>query len=172
MKASRNVRLALAILACGALLLLALHLLLPHEPSYQGRSLSDWAKDFALEDWEYTTIQGKDEALAKEDEAAKAIRHIGANALPFALKFCRTRESTLEGELKDWLTAQQKLAVHIPRDTDFHRIGLNIFKALGPAGKPAILNLIQFLGDEDQFTCRREFERGILREFKRGQVLE
>lgn len=153
MKAPRKVRFVLVVLTCGVLLLLAFNLFFPLQPSYQGRRLSDWAKDFALDDWEYTTVQGRVEAQAKEEEAAKAISHIGTNALPFALKYCRTRESTLEERLKSWINAQQKLAVQIPRDSDYHRLGLNIFKALGPIGRPAISNLIQSLGDEDQFTA-------------------
>jgi hypothetical protein len=62
----------LILFACGAMVVIALAFLAaPHEPSYKGKSLSQWLESYDPED------------LTASAPATEAIHHIGTNALPY-----------------------------------------------------------------------------------------
>src|SRR5262245_38689092 len=77
-------------LACMAIGLLMMAARL-REPSYHGRSLSDWLE--ALEQKE--DIEGAAEARV-------ALRQMGTNALPHLLSMLRTKDSRFKSLLQHW----------------------------------------------------------------------
>ena len=142
---------------CGVFILLGILPLLvnavwhPFEPRCQGKRLSAWAKDILnWELWEDSDAQQWREAQVKRDEAFEAIRHIGTKALPLALKYCRAKDSALKEKLKDWANRQKVFEVHLLDDTDYQRMGVKIFEALGPVAKPAIPSLIKLFQEKDE----------------------
>ncbi len=142
------------------------------EPEYQGKKLTDWAKEV----YPLYPLQSKDRrppALrAQNDRAVAAIQHIGAKAaLPWALKLCRARDSWLkkkvEEEIEGWIAqyndqVEEYNGMH-PRNKWRSEIqvpftpaagkqneGGNIIWALGPKAAPAIPALIQLLQSQDE----------------------
>ncbi len=136
------------ILAFVAFLFVACHFLFPPEPSYQGKRLSQWAKDKVLSDLEASPAE-MEEAWAKASTASQAIRRIGTNAIPFALRYCQMTERPLESKIKDWLDEQQVIKVRVKRESDYRELGLSIFKALGSDAKQAIPALIDLFANDD-----------------------
>ncbi len=72
-------RLILGILALGILAALVFFLTRRHEPSYNGRSLSYWVDC-------YGTPSGASPS-SRQGPGARAINHIGTNAIPFLLEW-------------------------------------------------------------------------------------
>ena len=91
-------RLILGLLALGILTALIFAFIRPREPSYQGRSLSQWLVKF--DTW--------DSSLAAQAEAEDAIRHMGTNVIPHLLRYIRHEESP--GTSKALTTVQTLLA--------------------------------------------------------------
>ena len=89
------------------------------EPSYKGRPLSEW-----LVDVDYGQPQDK------RDQAADAVRHMGARTLPFLLARLADKSS---GDVR-------------------YRQTTWAFNALGPIAKPAIRKLVPLLGQNPGYV--------------------
>lgn len=124
---------------------LAGYLLRAHEPSYGGRGLSAWLRDFEAE---------QSDTRAR---AAEAMMHIGPQAVPFLAErlslpsAARRKESSLE-QLRqravEWLS---KLSVMKPlsvRRPDPRRQALAALDALGPAAKEALPALEKLIHED------------------------
>lgn len=157
----------------------------PFEPRYQGKRLTQWAKEvcplepFFPEDWRSPELR------AQNERAVAAIQHIGAKAaLPWALKLCRARDSwlkrKLEDGIQDWVNGhndqvaeynemhsrneqRSEIQVHLTMAADKQEEGGNIIWALGPKAVPAIPALIQLLqGQDETFVTIADYAlRGI-----------
>lgn len=124
----------------------------PLEPRYHGKRLSAWA-DLLLDpprldpydddSWRYAALQS--------DRATKAIQAIGDKAIPYGLKWCRARNTPLRKALRSLADDDDKIVgfrmVSIGRA---HGRSWKVFQALGPAGKSAIPQLVQLLGNTDR----------------------
>jgi hypothetical protein len=122
----------------GALLLwifLASH---EHEPSYEGRTLSQWL-----------TAYYHDQSVA---EATNAVHHIGTNALPFLVKW-------ISYKIPSWRTGPID---HLMQNSGTLRAyaALGGFEILGPEGGPAAPALNNVLGDWDK-KSRATVERAL-----------
>lgn len=121
-----SLALALAVSA-GAL---ALALLIPREPSYQGRRLSVWLRGF------------ESEVLETRCQSAEAVRHIGTNALPLLTARLRhppqIQEPQWKQKLRALLSKQSFLKTNLPRPTSDRTEALAALDALGPAAKDAV----------------------------------
>jgi hypothetical protein len=153
-------RLAIAsglILAAAAL---CLFVVLPREPSFQGRSLSAWLA--ALDDGEGgRAIQWSPEPLKKltqeQVEASQAVRQMGTNALPELFERLQTREGTLRSKkesVRDWLMREGFMRrsyayeSHTPAAEVRHRAALGII-ALEPSAKPQVSKLVPLFNDAE-----------------------
>lgn len=119
----------------------------PQEPEYQGKKLTDWAKEV------YPTDMVSSPALrAQNDRAVAAIQHIGTNALPVALNLCRTKDSWLKRKLEECTKYNSDGIVKyiITTEWEKHYEGANIIWALGPMAEPTIPSLIRLLQSPDR----------------------
>ena len=124
----------------------------PFEPRFQGKRLSAWAEDLyvsgtLLDNGGIPSWQERNEVVQKHQKATEAIRHIGAKALPYALKLCQARDSALKTRIEDWLDAQNLVDFEFTSAVDKRLEGVYVFSALGPVAKPAIPFLILLLND-------------------------
>ena len=87
---NRRHKLLLMVVLAGGFVALGGYLVWPHEPTYGGRGLSAWLRDFDLEKME------------KRVSAADAVKHIGPKTVPFLVERLKLpiarpgRESQLE----------------------------------------------------------------------------
>ncbi len=117
---------------------------IPRQPSYNGKPLSYWMGRYE------GRILGKVSLRSSEQqEADKALREIGTNALPYLLKLAGRKDSALRQRFlsiyrrQSWL----KLPIH---DAQFYRVEASCgFAALHEIAKPAVPALIGLLKNED-----------------------
>lgn len=114
----------------------------PREPSYHGRGLSAWLRNF-----------GADQ-IERRAEAADAVKHIGPKAVPFLVqrlrspKNARSRESRLERWKRsglEWLSTHAGITTLAGRHSDPRQQALAALDALGPAAKEALPALEKLL---------------------------
>src|SRR5436190_17218266 len=130
------VRIAAAVLGVA----LAGYALWPHEPRWQGRSLSSWLVDLAPDKPQGTRIA-----------AATAVRALGTNAVPFLLDWMREPEVEPRWKLRlqAWLSRQSLVKVKFELAGDRRRKSVLAFEALGDTGRSAVPELAQLLCDPD-----------------------
>jgi len=144
-------RKAMILLACGLIGVgLAWGLLAKREPepSYQGRTLSEWYVQ-----WVKTGEHDDDGGFtARRNEAAAAIRQIGTNALPILLD--RLKRQAAPSRVRETLW---DLVNRLPHDISHSRMATSVFLdankveptstfvILGPQAAPAIPKLTSFL---------------------------
>jgi hypothetical protein len=105
----------------------------PDEPVYEGKKLSAW-----LPDIDY------DQPKVKREKAGEAIRSMGTNTLPFLLHdLDAARQSRLEGYLIQLVRKQSRFKLKWRNMNERSRQAAWAFKALGPAGVPAIPELLK-----------------------------
>ncbi len=104
------------------------------EPSYQGRSLSNWIED-------YYSRQPKE----KQERALAAVQQIGTNALSFLMEELCSTDSPARTKLYDLGIRQHLIKVPLwPGYLKRQRARVG-FKMLGPAAKPVVPQLIALL---------------------------
>lgn len=129
-----------------ALAVLAWQSLAPSQPSYQGRSLSAWADQYGSNFWQ---VNGKVGA----EEARSAIRQIGADGIPFLLRWIRVEDSVLKTKLRSKLstTWSQRLGLDDSggriRRTGAH--GLAALSANASGAIPELIEVATHHPDED-----------------------
>jgi HEAT repeat protein len=125
---------ALALAAIGALFCASRS----NEPSYQGRSLSQWLRDIenAREDPE-------------AEPAKNAVRQIGTNAIPYLLGKMRTEDSKLKTRFITLLAKAHIFSVRIANSNRQHLRALLGFEALGPQASSAIPDLKALLNNTE-----------------------
>ena len=123
--------LVLALLGLGAVVVLVTK---PAEPSHQGKPLSFWLEEI-----------GYNQPETSRDEARKAIRAIGTNAIPWLIADLRLDEPRWKRIFKEWATKQPivKVTYRTPDARGFEAAWG--FHALGAAGSPAIPELVKLL---------------------------
>ena len=101
------------------------------QPTYGGESLSAW-----LAQYETNLLRDDMESLAHGAEAARAIRAIGSNAIPFLLKMLEVTNSQTDAILKKVFSRS-----HTPADVINARASRG-FEILGENGKDAVPGII------------------------------
>jgi hypothetical protein len=152
MKVSTTTRKSVLFLALAGILAWVLCLVFhPVEPQYQGKKLTDWAKEIDQIDFFRPPDFQKHEP--QSEQAIAAIRQIGTNALPVALKLCSAKDSWLKAQLETWVDRYNRgvcpnephFQIRISSAFEKHFEGVNIILALGPAAKSAIPDLLRLL---------------------------
>ncbi len=112
-------------------------------PEYGGKSLWAWVDQY------YEARVGSKKPGTKEiaDEAQRALREIGTNALPALLDRVRLRRSPLREQVVSQL--KQRLGVTLPTQQYLHNRADWGFSMLREQGRPAIPDLMVLLRDPD-----------------------
>lgn len=133
----RTIELAAAAVLAAALLFRVLH---PSEPSYEGRRLSEWLRDFGSRQPNDT-----EEPERQARQAAEAIRHLGTNCLPVLLKMIQVRDSVVKDKLTAWTDRHSFIKFNFTSAEELRNQALDAFAALGPVARPAIPELTVLL---------------------------
>ena len=133
-------RIILAVMAVFLLALLALWI--SREPSYQGRSLSEWLAEARPVREPPNASPGR----APGEEAARAIRGIGPKAVPGLVRMLNATEATDFGELQRQLRNRWALpGKHIPSSWELRRRGFVGLQILGPAAAPGLPDILRLI---------------------------
>lgn len=124
--------LALAVVAG----ILALIVLLPSPPSYQGKTLSEWLKSL-----DKTPLQFFNGAPKPDQPAADAFRAIGTNTIPFLRAELRAKDSWLKKKLTQWLKKPSLNKMQFTRAEVRHKRAVSACQALGPLAEELVPEL-------------------------------
>jgi len=129
----------------------------PEEPKYKGRALSEWLQL-------YQKRTTGDLSVSEIDDAPDAVRHIGANALPYLLKWVQPRPTSAE-------LAVQYLPERLRESVIFRgfsersdvraEAAVSGFAILGPAARPAIPELVGLVTSAAPYPFAREALEGL-----------
>src|SRR5688572_345126 len=121
---------ALAVVAVGLFALVLVFY--RNEPSYQGKRLSDWAREYGTNKW--SGSQNKAEA------AEAAIRHIGADGVPFLLRTIATEPSPLKQRLRKVIPQKWHAKLQLEDASQYtRRMGAYGIAALGTNAPPDVI---------------------------------
>jgi len=117
-----------------------------NEPSYQGKRLSDWAREYGTNKWSGN--------LNKAETAEAAIRRIGANGVPFLLQAIATEPSPMKKRLRKVIPQKWHARWRLEDNLgETRRMGASGIAALGtnapPDVVPKLITLITTHPDED-----------------------
>jgi hypothetical protein len=112
------------------------------EPQYQGKKLTEWARE--IDQMDFLRLPAYRQHPKQNAEAIAAIQHIGTNALPVALELCRAQDPWLKVKWETWTRHY-----HFPA-LEKHSEGCNIVWALGSITKPIVPDLVQLLKSNDR----------------------
>jgi hypothetical protein len=108
-----------------------------NEPSYQGKSLSEWLMDF-------DNPSPETQALA-----ADAIRQIGSQAVPFLVnRLSEAQLAQVRLEAKKWREKQENAVYSVPRPANPRQEAMAALDALGPMAVDALPVLRKLLHDD------------------------
>ena len=117
---------------------MAIYLLQPREPVYQGKRLSVWLKAFI----------GDSSTEADWARAREAVRAIGTNALPILMEMFEAKDSRIKEKLLEFSLRQSLIEFHLRMAFERQWRAQQAFAALGPLAKPAIPRLVSLLTDQ------------------------
>jgi hypothetical protein len=112
------------------------------EPQYQGKKLTDWAKEIDQSD--FFRLPAYQLHPKQDEQAIAAIRQIGTNALPVALELCQAKDPWFKIKWEEWTHHYNFPAL------DKRYEGANIIWALGPVTKPIVPDLVRLLQSPDR----------------------
>jgi hypothetical protein len=166
---------ARAITIAATLLLLsffAVYLNRPQEPSYKGRTMTQWLSA--------ATRSGNAQSNEYHDTMV-AIKAIGANAIPTLLKYLEARDSTFTSRVNSFLNRTLRLRFHLATAHEKHEWAALSFAFLGKEGLPAVPALGELAKHPNSeirawtFTClysicpERQIYQPILTQFLHDQ---
>lgn len=134
-------RLLIILAVCAAAIALVLALI-PREPRYDGRALSEWIRDSAP----------RPSPEPETTRAVAAVRHIGTNGLPWLIKWIsyqsppgwKLKLIAASEKLPGWIRAGIVTQLLGERSYETRRrLALDGFLILGPAASPAVPDLLQ-----------------------------
>ena len=137
----RNVfqrKLLLALIAFVVLVVLLISFLLPREPTYQGKTASQWLE---------IRFENSSATPSDRKNAREAIRQMGSNAVPILLKKLVTGDSDTHPIATFWnyvarsLSLPSKLHVKIPIAFLERQRAMDGFEIIGTNGSPAVPTL-------------------------------
>jgi HEAT repeat protein len=97
---------AVLILGIASLIFGVVHFISPHEPSYKGKTLSEWIVPFCRQTAKGLDAPGGPQHFEELEPTRIAIRNIGTNAVPFLIARLNHRESGLHREARKLLEKQ------------------------------------------------------------------
>jgi hypothetical protein len=146
MKRLRLIFLLLFVLLAGMLTFSRFH---NREPSYQGRSLTQWLEEFNK------TFDDPMSDGAVLNASTNAVKQIGTNAIPFLLKKITARDGAFEKRIQSLLRKQSMIHFHFKNGNEEMILAFQGFVLLGKDAKSAIPALVALTKDPDVMNrCR------------------
>lgn len=141
-------RIRLIVLPVFVLLAAVLALYLHHnrEPSYQGRTLMLWLRDFG------NTLWYNPDATPFRATCTNAVKHMGIDAIPFLQKKLTAKETAFDKRMKSLLKKQSLIHFHFTDPARDNYLGLLGFQILGKDGNSAASDLVMLTKDPDPAT--------------------
>ncbi len=136
--------LAVILLGCVALLFIG-----PKEPSYHGKTVSEWIRKF----WEDSSA-----SMHFEAESEQAILAIGTNALPTLLRLAGAHDSKLKKKLIQLANAQNLIHLRLLKDEEKRAMAVRtffLFRTNAAPAKPGLLELFKNPNREVRATALR-----------------
>src|ERR1022692_539786 len=146
---NRRHKLLLMVVLAGGFVAVGGYLAWAREPTYGGRGLSAWLRDF------------DSEKMERRVSAADAVRHIGQKAVPFLVERLKLpiarpgRESQVarwKRRVLEWLDKHSVIKVSPARRSDPRHQAMARLDALGPAAKDALPALEKLLREKPPDT--------------------
>jgi HEAT repeat protein len=160
LKKRRRVLLAVAVMVIlGAAIVLSLA---PWEPVYQGKPLRFWLQAYRIPPVSGLAPAVIDPDAPSPDEAGKAIRAMGTNAIPTLLRMLQYQEPSLKVSLRDYLTRWfPRLRIRSNYGHERNHQAMMAFSALGSNAAPCAPQLIA-LYDEHPDPFLRQYIPAVL----------
>lgn len=135
-----RLRILLAFAAAAVVVLAALSVMFPREPTYHGRRLSAWLRELE---------HGWPQITERNAPAREAVRHLGTNAVPHLLKMLRAQDPPWKTEVIGWLQDKCNIDWSFSlANVQWHRATIG-FDVLGRAAEPAIPELRAMIAEAD-----------------------
>ena len=134
MNRSRKIALVLALIIA---VLTTAYFVMPHEPRYEGRSLSGWLAELDLN------------SPKAQDKPMEAIRQIGTNAFPWLRRMLRSEPPIWERAMVAFNTSQSLIQLPITPDNVVRNRAVRGYHALGKQAEGDVPHLIQLLQREN-----------------------
>src|SRR5262245_36079920 len=115
---------------------------MPHEPRYEGRSLSAWLADLDLE------------SPKSQEKPAQAVRAIGTNALPWLRKMLVSKSPVWERTSVAVNANQSLIQFSVTPDNVVRNRALRGYSALGNQAKCDVPHLIELMESESSPQVR------------------
>jgi|ERR1051326_188305 hypothetical protein len=113
----------------------------PREPSYQGKTLSEWIAPFCRQTAKGLDAPGGPEHFEELQPARRAVREMGSNAVPFLIARLNRRESGLHRRVRQLLEKQPYGPLRLT-DPNVSKIrAIRAVANLGRDARPAIPSL-------------------------------
>src|ERR1700722_11148009 len=151
MKRLRIILILLVVFLAGALVI---YLVQPKEPSYQGRTLSEWINDY---DFAGTWPNRIDPVQQSNKQTAiHAIKEIGTNAVPTLLMWLKAKDRPFKGKLNSLLDKQTVIHFRFASAARLNGLARSGFAMLGKDGMPAVPSVLQLMNTtnfQDQISA-------------------
>jgi hypothetical protein len=129
---------------------LAFHFSRPKEPSYQGRSLTQWLKEYDFN----SRIRAGIYTESKMKEPEQAVRAIGTNGIPTLLRLLTAKDPPGMWELQTFLH-RIGIWVRLCNTTEKVQFACNGFMILGRQAQPAVPALVHIAITETWYSAER-----------------
>src|SRR5690349_9166401 len=93
----------LLVLAIVALVCTVAYLTSPREPTYEGKTLSEWIAPFCMQTAKGLDAPGGPQHFEELQPVRRAVKEMGTNAVPFLIARLNHRESALYREVRQFL---------------------------------------------------------------------
>ncbi len=124
----RRILLAVLLAALGGIILWRVDQ--PRDPMYQGRSLSQWLKEYDPRIF-----------INNKEEVDDAIRHIGTNAIPTLLKMLRSKDNVVKAAAVKQAERANLIWISLAEERDVE--AAQGFEVLGASAKDAVPALVE-----------------------------
>jgi hypothetical protein len=125
LKSLRLIAIIVGVLLIGAIVV---SYALNREPRYEGRTLTEWLRDFNQPKHRSVT---EPDAATQIQAAKTAVRKIGVRAIPVLLKKLTAHDTTLERRLKSWANSLPLIKFHFTDPDAERHLAMMGFAALG-----------------------------------------
>jgi hypothetical protein len=137
----------LLVLAIVALVCTVTYFVSPREPSYQGKTLSEWIAPFCRQTAKGLDAPGGPQHFEELEPVRQAVREMGSNGVPFLIARLNHCESGLHRTVRQLLEKQPYTALRLT-DPNVSKIrAIRALANLGPDAEPAIPNLAAQMTD-------------------------